>query len=70
MLQTDTRTVFVDYLIDYGSEEQKRRRLPGRVSGEVIIAMTGPGAGSDLQGVRTTAKSPRTSRRASPTPRA
>ncbi len=54
-LQSD---ITVDYIINYGSEEQKRRWLPGMVSGEVIsaIAMTEPGAGSDLQGVRTTAK--------------
>ncbi|MBL8646073.1 MAG: acyl-CoA dehydrogenase family protein, partial [Sphingosinicella sp.] len=50
--------IVVDYIINYGSEEQKRRWLPGMVSGEVItaIAMTEPGAGSDLQGVKTTAK--------------
>ena len=54
-LQSD---ITVDYIINYGSEEQKQRWLPGMVSGEVIsaIAMTEPGAGSDLQGVRTTAK--------------
>ncbi len=53
-LQSD---IVVDYIINYGSEEQKRRWLPGMVSGTVItaIAMTEPGAGSDLQGVRTTA---------------
>ncbi|MES2341428.1 MAG: acyl-CoA dehydrogenase family protein [Pseudomonadota bacterium] len=53
-LQSD---IVVDYIINYGSEEQKKRWLPGMVSGEVItaIAMTEPGAGSDLQGVRTTA---------------
>ncbi|WP_300537420.1 acyl-CoA dehydrogenase family protein [Sphingosinicella sp.] len=50
--------IVVDYIINYGSEDQKRRWLPGMVSGEVItaIAMTEPGAGSDLQGVKTTAK--------------
>jgi len=50
--------IVVDYIINYGSEEQKCRWLPGMVSGEVItaIAMTEPGAGSDLQGVKTTAK--------------
>lgn len=54
-LQSD---IVVDYIINYGSEEQKQRWLPGMVSGEVItaIAMTEPGAGSDLQGIRTTAK--------------
>lgn len=54
-LQSD---ITVDYLINYGSEEQKRKFLPGMVSGEIItaIAMTEPGTGSDLQGVKTTAK--------------
>ena len=54
-LQSD---IAVDYLINCGSEEQKRRWLPGMVSGEVIsaIAMTEPGAGSDLQGIKTTAR--------------
>ena len=54
-LQSD---ITVDYLINYGSEEQKKRYLPGMVSGEIItaIAMTEPGTGSDLQGVKTTAR--------------
>jgi alkylation response protein AidB-like acyl-CoA dehydrogenase len=54
-LQND---ITAEYIEVYGSEEQKRRYLPGMVSGEVIaaIAMTEPGAGSDLQGVRTTAR--------------
>ena len=54
-LQSD---IVADYLVAYGSEEQKRKYLPKMISGEVItaIAMTEPGAGSDLQGVRTTAK--------------
>jgi acyl-CoA dehydrogenase len=45
------------YIRHYGSTEQKQRWLPKLVSGEYIaaIAMTEPGAGSDLQGVRTTA---------------
>ncbi|GAA1034646.1 long-chain specific acyl-CoA dehydrogenase [Virgisporangium ochraceum] len=45
------------YLTDLTNEEQKRRWLPGFCSGEIItaIAMTEPGAGSDLQGIRTTA---------------
>ncbi len=49
--------IIVPYLIELGTEEQKQRWLPGCVSGETItaIAMTEPGAGSDLQGVRTTA---------------
>jgi len=49
--------IVVPYLLHLGTEEQKRRWLPGCVSGETItaIAMTEPGAGSDLQGVRTSA---------------
>ncbi|MDT7547866.1 MAG: hypothetical protein QOE84_260 [Actinomycetota bacterium] len=45
------------YLLDYASEEQKSRWLPRFCSGEMItaIAMTEPGAGSDLQGIQTTA---------------
>ncbi|MBA2933788.1 acyl-CoA dehydrogenase family protein [Sphingomonas sp. CGMCC 1.13654] len=54
-LQSD---IVADYIENYGSEEQKLKYLPGMVSGDVItaIAMTEPGTGSDLQGVRTTAK--------------
>ncbi|MEU3350715.1 acyl-CoA dehydrogenase family protein [Streptomyces sp. NPDC037389] len=46
------------YLAGLATEEQKRRWLPGFCSGETIsaIAMTEPGAGSDLQGIRTTAE--------------
>ncbi|WBQ02181.1 acyl-CoA dehydrogenase family protein [Kribbella sp. CA-293567] len=45
------------YLLDYATDEQKDRWLPGFCSGELItaIAMTEPGAGSDLQGITTTA---------------
>jgi long-chain-acyl-CoA dehydrogenase len=54
-LQSD---IVVNYLVSYGSEEQKREWLPKMVSGEVVtaIAMTEPGTGSDLQGIRTTAR--------------
>ena len=50
--------IVAHYIQNYGSEEQKRRWLPGMARGELIgaIAMTEPGAGSDLQGVRTTAR--------------
>jgi acyl-CoA dehydrogenase len=43
--------------VTYGSDEQKRAWLPPMASGEVVaaLAMTEPGAGSDLQGIRTTA---------------
>ncbi|MGN6131536.1 MAG: acyl-CoA dehydrogenase family protein [Nocardioidaceae bacterium] len=49
--------IIVPYISGLGTDEQKRRWLPGLVSGELIsaIAMTEPGAGSDLQGIRTTA---------------
>lgn len=49
--------IVADYLVAYGSEEQKRHWLPRMISGETptAIAMTEPGAGSDLQGIRTTA---------------
>jgi alkylation response protein AidB-like acyl-CoA dehydrogenase len=49
--------IIVPYISSLGTDEQKRRWLPGLVSGEIIsaIAMTEPGAGSDLQGIRTTA---------------
>jgi acyl-CoA dehydrogenase len=50
--------IVIPYILHYGSEEQKRRWLPRLVTGELIgaIAMTEPGAGSDLQAIRTTAK--------------
>ncbi|HEX8578804.1 MAG TPA: acyl-CoA dehydrogenase family protein [Allosphingosinicella sp.] len=50
--------IVADYIVAYGSEEQKRHWLPRMVSGETptAIAMTEPGAGSDLQGIRTTAR--------------
>ncbi|GAA2838123.1 acyl-CoA dehydrogenase family protein [Kitasatospora paracochleata] len=46
------------YLLEYANEEQKQRWLPGFVSGDIMtaIAMTEPGAGSDLAGITTTAK--------------
>lgn len=49
--------VVVPYLSTYGTSEQKARWLPGCVKGELItaVAMTEPGTGSDLQGIRTTA---------------
>ena len=50
--------IVAPYILHYGTEEQKRRWLPKLASGEMVgaIAMTEPGTGSDLQGVRTTAK--------------
>ncbi|QBI52293.1 acyl-CoA dehydrogenase family protein [Streptomonospora litoralis] len=53
-LQND---VIAPYLVRLTSEEQRRRWLPGFSSGDLItaIAMTEPGAGSDLQGISTAA---------------
>ncbi|ATL68979.1 acyl-CoA dehydrogenase family protein [Nocardia terpenica] len=49
--------VIAPYLLDLANDEQKRRWLPGFCSGEIItaIAMTEPGTGSDLQGIKTRA---------------
>jgi len=49
--------IVAPYLNRYGSDEQKQRFLPRMAKGEIIgaIAMSEPAAGSDLQGVRTTA---------------
>ncbi len=49
--------IVAPYILNYGTEEQKQKWLPKMASGDVIgaIAMTEPGAGSDLQGVKTTA---------------
>jgi alkylation response protein AidB-like acyl-CoA dehydrogenase len=54
-LQSD---IVAEYIVSYGSDEQKAKYLPKMISGDCItaIAMTEPGAGSDLQGIRTTAK--------------
>lgn len=50
--------IVMPYIVHYGTEEQKRRWLPRLATGELVgaIAMTEPGAGSDLQGVKTTAR--------------
>lgn len=49
--------IAVPYLINFGSEEQKQKYLPGCISGDIVtaIAMTEPGTGSDLQNVKTRA---------------
>ncbi len=49
--------IVAPYILHYGSEEQKRHYLPKLASGEIIgaIAMSEPAAGSDLQGVKTSA---------------
>jgi acyl-CoA dehydrogenase len=49
--------ILAHYILNYGTEEQKRRWLPRMATGELVgaIAMSEPGAGSDLKSVRTTA---------------
>ena len=51
-------TIVMPYLTHYGTKAQQEKYLPAMTSGECIssIAMTEPDAGSDLQGIRTTAK--------------
>ncbi|GMH62264.1 hypothetical protein TrRE_jg1120 [Triparma retinervis] len=50
--------IVMPYINNYGSEEQKQEWLPRMIAGDAIgcIAMTEPGAGSDLAGMRTSAK--------------
>ena len=49
--------ICLPYFLHYCTDEQKQRWLPGIASGELItaVAMTEPGAGSDLAGIRTSA---------------
>jgi acyl-CoA dehydrogenase len=49
--------IVAPYILHYGTAEQKQRWLPKLATGELVgaIAMSEPGTGSDLQGVRTTA---------------
>ncbi|MEM9909950.1 MAG: acyl-CoA dehydrogenase family protein [Pseudomonadota bacterium] len=49
--------IVAHYILAYGSEDQKMRWLPKMVSGEMVgaLAMTEPGAGSDLQSMKTKA---------------
>jgi len=53
-LHTD---IIVPYIISFATEEQKRKYLPGCISGDIItaIAMTEPNTGSDLAAIKTTA---------------
>ncbi|MDO9336711.1 MAG: acyl-CoA dehydrogenase family protein [Caulobacter sp.] len=50
-------SIVAPYIFHYGTEEQRRRWLPGLADGTFVggIAMTEPGAGSDLQGIKSTA---------------
>jgi acyl-CoA dehydrogenase len=51
-------SIVAPYIFHYGTEDQKRRWLPKLATCEYVtaIAMTEPGAGSDLQGIKTTAR--------------
>jgi acyl-CoA dehydrogenase len=51
-------SIVAPYIANYGSEDQKRRWLPRMATGELVgaIAMSEPGAGSDLQSVKTSAR--------------
>ena len=50
--------IVAPYILHYGTEEQKQKWLPRMASGELVgaIAMTEPGTGSDLQGIKTKAE--------------
>jgi len=56
-MATSVHSIVAHYFLNHGTEAQKRRYLPRFAKGEWIgaIAMTEPGAGSDLQGLRTRA---------------
>ena len=49
--------IVAPYIVNYGSERLKQKYLPRMATGELVgaIAMSEPGAGSDLQGIKTTA---------------
>ncbi|REK84604.1 acyl-CoA dehydrogenase [Streptomyces inhibens] len=55
---TGGHTVVSKLLLDFGTEEQKRRYLPRMATGEIraTLALTEPGGGSDLQALRTIAR--------------
>lgn len=57
-MNASVHTIVSHYLLNHGTDSQKHRLLPKLVSGELVgaIAMTEPGAGSDLQGIRTHAE--------------
>lgn len=56
-MNTSVHTIVAHYVLNHGTDEQRRRWLPRLISGELVgaIAMTEPGAGSDLRGIRTRA---------------
>jgi acyl-CoA dehydrogenase len=57
-MNASVHSIVAHYFLNHGTEEQKQRYLPRMARGELVgaIAMTEPGAGSDLQGIRTRAE--------------
>lgn len=56
-MSNSVHSIVAHYFLNHGTEAQKQRYLPAMARGELVgaIAMTEPGAGSDLQGIRTRA---------------
>lgn len=56
-MNTSVHAITAHYILNHGTEAQKRKYLPRMARGELVgaIAMTEPGAGSDLQAIRTRA---------------
>ena len=65
-MNASVHSIVAHYLLNHGTEAQKQRYLPRMARGELVgaIAMTEPGTGSDLQGIRTRAE--RTAREGRP----
>ena len=57
-MNAPVHSIVAHYLVNHGTDDQKRRYLPRMAKGELVgaIAMTEPGAGSDLQAIRTRAE--------------
>jgi acyl-CoA dehydrogenase len=57
-MNASVHSIVAHYFLNHGTEEQKRHYLPRMARGEIVgaIAMTEPGTGSDLQGIRTRAQ--------------
>ena len=57
-MNSSVHSIVAHYILNHGTEAQKQRYLPRMASGELVgaIAMTEPGAGSDLQGIHTRAE--------------
>ncbi|MGJ7541695.1 acyl-CoA dehydrogenase family protein [Variovorax sp. LT1R16] len=57
-MSTSVHAIVAHYFLNHGTEAQKQNYLPRMARGELVgaIAMTEPGAGSDLQGIRTRAQ--------------